>query len=563
MTRSQLRRRYWRIVFFFARAISSFIVWETILPRLGLRGLTRSTRANRNRRIAVAFRAMAIRMGGLMIKVGQFLSARLDVLPEEITHELADLQDEVPAETFAAIRAHAEAELGSALENHYEWVEEAPLAAASLGQVHRARLRETDATAAGFADVVVKVQRPGIEAIVETDLTALRLVGTWLQRYRPIAERANVPALLEEFASTTAEEIDYLAEARNAEIFAEIFESNPRIYIPEVVWDLTTRRVLTLQDVSAIKLTDYDAITAAGIDRKHVAAVLLDTYFQQIFEDGFFHADPHPGNIFVTPLGGTDESGEANWCLTFVDFGMVGRMPEHLREGLREMLIAIGTQDAARLVQSYRTLGVLLPSADTARIEAASMQVFNRFWGKSMAELRQIDHRDLAQFGHQFREVMLEMPFQLPENLLLLGRTVAILSGMCTGMDPEFNVWTQIAPYASGLIADEGTSNWEMWLAEGTRILQTLIALPTRMDRVLTAAERGDLAVRNPVLEARVRRVERSVNRVAGAIAFAALLIAGAILYPANAPLASWLMGASALPLLWAILGGHGGHPLR
>jgi predicted unusual protein kinase regulating ubiquinone biosynthesis (AarF/ABC1/UbiB family) len=563
MTKSQLRRRYWRIVFFFGRAVGSFIVWETILPRFGLRGLTRSTRANRNRRIAVAFRAMAIRMGGLMIKVGQFLSARLDVLPEEITRELADLQDEVPAETFSAIRAQAEAELGASLETHYEWVEEAPLAAASLGQVHRARLRESDAARSGFSDVVVKVQRPGIEAIVETDLTALRLVGTWLQRYRPIADRANVPGLLEEFASTTAEEIDYLAEARNAGIFAEIFESDPRVYVPEVVWDLTTRRVLTLEDVSAIKLTDYDAITAAGIDRRQVASVLLSTYFQQIFEDGFFHADPHPGNIFVTPLGGVDTHGEPNWCLTFVDFGMVGRMPEHLRDGLREMLIAIGTQDAARLVQSYRTLGVLLPSADTARIEAASMQVFNRFWGKSMAELRQIDHRELAQFGFQFRELMLEMPFQLPENLLLLGRTVAILSGMCTGMDPEFNVWSEIAPYATGLIADEGGSNWEMWLAEGTRMLQTLIALPTRMDRVLTAAERGELAVRNPALELRVRRVEKSVNRVAGAIAFAALLIAGAILYPANAQLAGWLMGASALPLLWAILAGRGGHPLR
>ena len=145
MTPSQLRSRYWRIVFFFGRAIASFIVWETIVPRFGLGAWTRATRSRRNIRIAVGFRALAIRMGGLMIKVGQFLSARLDVLPPEITHELADLQDEVPAETFAAIKAQAEVELGQSLADHYAWIDETPLAAASLGQVHRARLRDTDA----------------------------------------------------------------------------------------------------------------------------------------------------------------------------------------------------------------------------------------------------------------------------------------------------------------------------------------------------------------------------------------------------------------------------------
>lgn len=563
MTPTQLRRRYLRIVTFFARAIASFIVWETILPRLGLSGLVRRTRPARNRRVAIAFRHMAIKRGGLMIKVGQVLSSRLDILPDEITHELAGLQDEVPAEEFSHVRSLAESELGGSLESLFAQFEEAPLAAASLGQVHRATLHPADAAEVGFAEVVVKVQRPHIEQIVDTDLTALRRVARWLQQYRPIAARADVPAIVEEFASTTAEEIDYITEGRHAEVFASIFEENPRVYVPEVAWSRTTRRVLTLEDVSAIKITDYDAITAAGIDRGRVAERLLDTYFQQIFEDGFFHADPHPGNLFVAPLGGTDENGDARWCLTFVDFGMVGRMPDHLLDGLREMLIAIGTQDAPRLVKSYRTLGVLLPGADTARIETASMQVFERFWGMSMSELKSVDHADFARLGPQFREVLLEMPFQLPENLLLLGRTVALLSGMCTGLNAEFNVWAQIAPYASEMIADEGGSQLDMLLAEGSRVLQTAIGLPGKADRVLTAAERGQLAVRNPGLELRVRRVERAVGRVSGAIVFAALLLAGALLFPHNTVLAQWLMGASALPLLWTVFGGRGGHPLR
>jgi len=563
MKRSQLRARYWRIVRFFAGVTASFIVWEILFPRLGLRAWTRRTRSDRSRKAAVRFRALAIGMGGLMIKVGQFLSARLDVLPPEITDELAGLQDEVPAEEFAAIRALAEAELAQPLSAHYAWFDESPVAAASLGQVHRAGLNEADAEACGFADVVVKVQRPHIEQIVEIDLAALRRVGGWLQRYRPIRNRADVRALLEEFATTTRAEVDYLAEGSNAETFATNFRENPRVHVPQVVWNLTTRRVLTLEDVAAIKLGDYEAITAAGVDRSHVAAALLDTYMQQIFEDGFFHADPHPGNLFVTPGDGTDAEGKRNWRLTFVDFGMVGRVPENLRTGVRETLIAIGTQDGARLVRSFKTMGVLLPSADTKLIEMASMQVFDRFGGMNMSDLRSIDPKDMLSFGLQFRELMLNLPFQLPENLLLLGRTVAILSGMCTGLDPEFNVWTAIAPYASKLMADEGTSPVQTFLAEASKVLGVAVGLPARADRVLTLMERGDLNVQTPLLNLQVRRLERSVSRITGGLVFAAMLVSGAVLWRVEPSLAKALMGGSVLPLIWVMFFGRGGHPGR
>lgn len=564
MTASHLHARYRRIVWFFARVTVGFIVWEIVLPRLGLGGWSQRTRPERTRRIAVRFRALAVRMGGLMIKVGQFLSARLDVLPQEITDELAGLQDEVPPAPFAAIREVAERDLGQALLTHYEWFDETPLAAASLGQAHRARLREADAEELGFSDVVVKVQRPYIEQIVEVDLAALRRVGGWLARYKPVATRADVPALVEEFAATTTDEIDYLAEASNAETFQANFLGNAHVHVPRVAWELTTRRVLTLEDVTAIKLGDYEAITAAGIDRGEVAQVLLGTYMQQIFEDGFFHADPHPGNLFVTPVGEPGADGARAWRLTFIDFGMVGRVPENLRTGLREALIAIGTQDGARLVRSFKTLDVLLPTADVGLIERASMAVFERFGGMSMSELREIDHAEMMRFGLQFRELMLNLPFQLPENLLLLGRSVAILSGMCTGLDPSFNAWGAITPYASKLIADEdGGSTWDTIVAEGTKIVQTLVALPGRVDRVLTTIERGELDVRMPLLELRVRRLERTVRSTVSALVFAALLVAGAVLYASEPVLARWLMVASVLPLLAALMGGRGGHPRR
>ncbi|PKQ37884.1 MAG: ABC transporter [Actinobacteria bacterium HGW-Actinobacteria-1] len=563
MKASQLRARYWRIVFFFGRVTLGFIFWEIVARRIGLGGVARRNRSERSRQTAVRFRALAIRMGGLMIKVGQFLSARLDVLPPEITDELAGLQDEVPAESFEAIRALAEAELGSPLSEHYASFDENPLAAASLGQAHRACLRESDAAEMGFAEVVVKVQRPHIEQVIEVDLSALRRVGRWLQRYRPIADRVDVSALLEEFATTTRAEVDYLAEASNAEAFAENFADDPRVHVPRVAWELTTRRVLTLEDVSAIKLGDYEAISAAGIDRSQVAKVLVDTYMQQIFEDGFFHADPHPGNLFVTPLEGTDAEGHRNWQLTFVDFGMVGRVPENLRSGLREAVIAVGLQDGARLVKAFKTLGVLLPSADLKLIEMASIQVFERFGGMSMGELREIDHAEMMRFGLQFRELMLNLPFQLPENLLLLGRSIAVLSGMCSGLDPEFNLWGSMAPYATKLVSDEGGSTWDTILAEGTKIVQTLIGLPARADRVLTTIERGELNVQTPMLELRIRRLERSVSRITGALVFSALLIAGAILYSTDPGLGTGMMGASAVPLAWALLSGRRGHPGR
>lgn len=563
MNPSRLRARYRRIVLFFARVTAGFIFWELVLPRLGLSGWSNRTRTSRNRATAARFRTMAIRMGGLMIKVGQFLSARLDVLPAEITEELAGLQDEVPAESFEAIRAQAESELGQTLSAHYEWVEEVPLAAASLGQVHRATLREGDAGEMGFSAVVMKVQRPHIEQIVDVDLKALRRVGGWLMRYKPVSSRADVPTLVEEFAAATLQEIDYLAEGSHAETFDLNFADEPRVHVPAVVWPLTTRRVLTLEDVSAIRLGDYEAIEAAGIDRTDVANELVATYLQQIFEDGFFHADPHPGNIFITPRG-VGEDGSVNWQLTFVDFGMVGRVPENLSAGLREMLIAVGTRDGARLVQSLRTLDVLLPGADLALIERASMAVFERFGGMSMGDLKNVSHDEMMRFGLQFRELMVNMPFQLPENLLLLGRTVAILSGMCAGLDPEFNIWTSLAPYASRLILDdseEGEPFWQNLLAEGSNILQTLIALPGRVDRVLSSAERGDLSVSSPMLELRVRKVERAVGRVNTGIVFAALLISGALLYTAEPVFAKVLMAASLLPLLRIMMGGRGHGP--
>jgi predicted unusual protein kinase regulating ubiquinone biosynthesis (AarF/ABC1/UbiB family) len=524
-----IRSRYRRIVFFFGRVILNFILCDLFLPRIGLRSWARRTRPERMRRSAGAFRGLAIQMGGVMIKVGQFLSTRVDVLPEEITVELAGLQDEVPPVDFKEIRKVAEQEFGMPLNAKYNSFEENPLAAASLGQAHRATINIKDDV--DIQHVVVKIQRPDIENIIKTDLAALRTVGNWLKRYRPISRRADVPALLEEFTRILYEEIDYLAEGRNAETFAVNFEDQADIRVPQVYWTHTTKRVLTLEDVWAIKITDYEAISAAGIDRGQVATRLLTTYLQQIFEDGFFHADPHPGNLFVNPLShdGKDlsENGRTGWQLTFVDFGMVGRVPPNLKLGLREMLIGVGTQDAHKVVQSYQTLGVLLPSADIELLEKAEAEAFDRFWGMNMTELTQISPKEIREFASEFRELLFEMPFQVPHDIIFLARTVGILSGMCTGLDPNFNLWNHLVPFAKKLIAQEAKPTSEILLAEAEALVRSLISVPRKMDTMLSKMERGDIAVRAPEVSRQVEHLERSIHRVAGAIVFSALLLAG------------------------------------
>ena len=563
MKASQLRARYLRILTFFGWVTAGFIFWELALPRLGLRVLSRRTRSRRLKDVAVRFRALAIRMGGVMIKVGQFLSSRLDVLPPEITVELSGLQDEVPAEDFEAIRALTEAELGGPLAERFEFFDETPLAAASLGQVHRARLCRDRSEAQPFCDVVVKVQRPNIDKIIEVDLRAIKVVGGWLEHYKPVRERADVQALIAEFSETIREEVDYLAEGKNAELFTEIFKDVPRVHVPRVVWSRTTRRVLVLEDVFAIKITDYDAITAAGIDRAEVARVLLDTYLKQIFEDGFFHADPHPGNLFVTPLP-SEGGGPRPWKLTFVDFGMVGRVPDDLRDGLRGMLVAVGTQDAGRLVRSFQTLHVLLPSADLPRIEQMSASIFDMFWGKSMDELRKLSPQEMFRFADRFREVMYSMPFQLPQNLLMLGRCVAILSGMCTGLDKDFNLWNQLAPYATKLVSQEVGSNWRVWLDEIGNVLKELVALPAKLTRTLSQVERGDLTVQSPQLGRQIRSLERAVDRLTGGLVFAAFLLGGVFLYNAGKTTLSYgFLGAAGVVLLWTVFYGRGRPPMH
>jgi predicted unusual protein kinase regulating ubiquinone biosynthesis (AarF/ABC1/UbiB family) len=547
------KSRYRQTLRFFAWVFVKELWWDFLIPRIGLGALARRTRSARMRRIAASFRILAIRMGGVLIKVGQFLSSRVDVLPREITAELAGLQDEVGAEGFEVIRREIEAEFGMPLAGKFLEFDPVPLASASIGQVHRARLHASPGETAPSSPVVVKVQRPRIQEIVEADLAAIRVVGGWLQRLKTVSRHVNVPALIDEFSRSLYEEIDYLQEGKNAERFAANFARRPDVVVPAVVWSHTTRRVLTLQDVGAIKITDYRAIEEAGIDMAAVANRLLDVYLKQVFEDGFFHADPHPGNLFVLP---SPSPRGAGWKLVFVDFGMTGSLSADSFAGLREVLLAVGTRDASRLVHAFQRLNVLLPGADLEMLERACKRVFDTLWGKSTREMMRMSNTELRVFTDEFGDLLYQMPFQVPENLIMLGRCVSILSGMASGLDPDFSVWKGLAPYVEKLMQKDGQSGVRLVFKEIEAMGRLLLGLPRRIDDIAARLEQGRLEVRMPEMKVHVGRLERGVRKVAGSIIFAAGMLACTELYIAgHLHLAIALAAAELVLLAWIVLG--------
>ena len=499
------------------------------------------------KRFARQFHDLAIELGGLMIKVGQFMSSRLDVLPPEITSELEGLQDEVPPVSFEAIRQLAERELGMPLERAFVSVEETPVAAASLGQTHRAVLTAQDAEQLGFDRVVLKVQRPGIAEIVDVDLAALKRIGRWLSRVKLVSNRADAPALVNEFAVTSREEIDYLNEAANVERFAEQFADDPRVSVPTVVWERSTRELLALEDVSAIKISDIEGLRAAGIDPADVAPVFADVMFNQLFESGFFHADPHPGNIFITPMP-EDEDGPG-WRLTFIDFGMMGEVPRSIRANLRALLIAVASRDAHAVLAASHKLEVLLPSADSVQLERALTQLFARFGGMGFAELREVDPSEFLDFAIQFRDLVQALPFQLPKNFLLIIRAVSLTSGVCSTLNPAYNLWDSVEPFADRLIREERSNTIRDVGREALSVVDVLWRMPKRVDALLTKLDEGNLELRAPALERKLTQVNRSASRAVSAIIFGSLLIAGVLALPESEPLGVVLLVASALPL--------------
>ncbi len=537
---TQLRQRRNRIVFFFFRVFVMAIWWDVIVRNLGGRKWANRTALKRYLNYARRFRRMAIELGGVMIKLGQFFASRADILPKEIIDELSGLQDEVPAEPFDDIRVVIERELNRPIGELFRSVDPTPVAAASLGQAHHVVLRNGHRA-------IVKVQRPGIDILVTIDLQAIRTAAGWLKRYGPIRRRADIDALYDEFSRTLYQELDYLAEGRNIERFAADFKDWESIRIAGVHWELTTRRVLTMEDIGAIKVTDVQGFQARGVLASDVALALYDFYLQQIFVNGFFHADPHPGNMFVEPY----EDGD--FTLNVVDFGMVGQLSPQLRAQLREMFLGIATRDAPRVVRAIDNAGWLLPSADRREIERAATKVFARFWGISLSEIQNLDINEVRGFLSEFRTLIYQAPFQIPSDVLFLGRALGILSGLATQIDPHFNVFEAAAPFAQQLIADESGTLRQELIQQVTETGLALVRMPRQFDRIADLLGSGDLRVTindQDRMLYQLDRLNRSLSRVPWAIMSMGLFLGAAILLAVNQP------GFSLIAFVLALMAG-------
>ena len=545
----QMQYRFLKSLFFALSLFSRLIFWDVYVMRW-LPSIARRTQMNRWKKYARGFSLYAISMGGVMIKLGQFASTRADILPEEIVLELANLQDEVPSVPYKNIKTVIETEIGR-IENHFAWIDETPVAAASLGQVHRAQLKNGDR-------VVVKVQRPNIRDTVYTDLAAIFIIAKLSMRMGFINRRADMVGLSEEFGRVLLEEISYEAEVRNAKRFGRMFKDNMGVYIPSVYGHLSTDKVIVLEDVTTIKINDYERLEASGIDRKAVAKRLLDTYMHQIFEERFFHADPHPGNLFVYPLPVEDESqyigkGGRPFYLIFVDFGMTGTLTVELTQGIIKTLEAVITQDADKLVRAYQDLGFLLPDADTKRIKKAIQVAFNEVWGMSMADMRDMDFERALAIGEQFNDLLYDLPFRVPQDFIYLGRTVGILSGMSTALDPDFNPWSVMQDNMGYLIKQSGSSLIQGLGESLKKPMQAMLAgdpkaffesaqsliIPgvaqiIKMERVLQQIADGDIEmVTQPSLQhqRQLSKIESQSRRTTRAILFVGFLITATMLY--------------------------------
>jgi predicted unusual protein kinase regulating ubiquinone biosynthesis (AarF/ABC1/UbiB family) len=422
-------------------------------------------------RMARMIRERMVKERGILIKIGQFFSSRVDILPEEYTDELSKLQDQVPPAPFSDIVRRVTEELGP-MDEIFSAFNEIPIASASLGQAHRACLRDGDC-------IVVKVQYPGIDEVIAADMRALKYI---IRILRVLYRQINLDVIYSEFSRIVAEELDYLLEGKNAETFARNFAKNERIKIPIVYWPYTTSKVLTLEFLEGTKITDLAEIDRLGIDKKETAHILAEAYAQMFFVDGFFHGDPHPGNIFV-------RSGPS---VILVDFGMVDRISARKKEELRRAFIAIVERDSLGLVRALVDMGFIPLTKDIQPLVVFVDRLLQKYRDISPGEFKAMD---IEEIGRDIQQaVQLNPSIQIPNDFILLGRVVGMLNGLGSQLDPRTNIIEISAPYAKRFIQSEEMSA-QGALKQVAGAARSLVKLPKMVHDLLVTTSRGELKV--------------------------------------------------------------------
>lgn len=512
-------------------------------------GMTEEQKLLRRKALAKWLKESILRLGPTFIKIGQQFSTRVDILAQEYVDQLSELQDQVPpfpSETAVAI---VEEELGGPVDGIFDRFDYEPIAAASLGQVHRAKLKGQE--------VVIKVQRPGLKSLFDIDLKNLRVIAEYLQKVDPKSDGAKRDwvAIYDECASVLYQEIDYTKEAANAELFANNFKNMDYVKVPTIYWEYTTPQVLTMEYVPGIKINKIQALDQLGVDRKRLGRYAVESYLEQILSHGFFHADPHPGNIAVDDVNGGR--------LIFYDFGMMGSISSNIREGLLEAFYGVYEKDPDRVLQSMVQMGVLVPTGDMTAVRRTAQFFLNSFEERLAAQRREREiataelgfkkplskeekmekkKQRLAAIGEDLLAIAADQPFRFPATFTFVVRAFSVLDGIGKGLDPRFDITEIAKPYALELlkfreagvevVLKDFRKRWD-------RQSRAFFNLFRQADRVQKLAEtiqrleQGDLKLRVRTLESEraFQRVATVQKTVGSAVAAGSLINLATILY--------------------------------
>jgi ubiquinone biosynthesis protein len=450
-------------------------------------------------------------LGPTFIKAGQILSTRSDIVPADIFHELQKLQDQVPPVAAEEIMSEIELELKSRVNAIFEHFDETPVAAASIGQVHRARLKTGE-------EVVVKVQRPNIRRVIDEDIGILRTLAGLAERHLADAELYNPVEAVDEFAKLIRQELDYTLEGRNMERFAHNFADDDTVYIPRVYWELTTGRVLTMERIEGVKVSQIEDLKRSGFDPERIAVRGAEVYLKQIFIHRFFHGDPHPGNIFVMP-------GEV---IGFMDFGIVGRLSPQMARHFDSLLMAIARKDTDRITQGLLRISVIDEEANMDDMQADIAELVDRYYGISLNQF------EVSELVREVSEISVKHRIRMNRQLSLLGKVLAGVEGVGRQLDPDFNIAPLMEPFAMRLITQRFSP--KEVLGRASRLVRDygdlMTILPQDLQIVLDKAKDGKLRIefKHVGLENIVPELERSTSRLSFAMIIAAIVVGSALI---------------------------------
>jgi len=453
-------------------------------------------------------------LGTTFVKVGQILSTRTDVLPSEYTRELAKLQDSLKPISFDLVEEVVKEELGKPVAQLFAHFEPEPLGVASIGQAHGAKLEDG-------TDVVVKVQKPGVFEQVSRDMDILRHLATAASRRATTFQQHDVGAVVEELADTMTGEMDFIREGHSAETFARFFLDDPAVHIPRIYWQYTTSRVITMERITGTNIMDLKSLDKAGFDRKDLARRSVGLWVRMVFENPVFHADPHPGNLFV----------EADGRLGLVDFGMIGLVDDEVRNNLVNGVRAMLDRDVDLLIDSLLDLGAVAPIGSREELRRDLKHIMSHY------PLVNTELRSASNLADLFA-VIRRNRVQLPANTFLLLKTMAMAQSLGRGLDNDFDFFSVLAPHVDKVVKD---------LYRPSRILKRFpraaaelavfgAGLPNRLIRIVKSVERGELRIKTDVsgVERHMEHLERMLNRAIIGIIIAAGILALAIAYLAT-----------------------------